>query len=182
MADIEYLDDSELVRAESLKGINYDDIEGGGSASPGEHLALIKKVKAQKHDWDAYTGVQAVVMFSIVDGPDKGKVAYDRIPMEHANEEEWKKNKRLLVAKRTGLMSREDKDTVNINWKLLEGKTVIIILEQGNDYKDKTSGLIKKGGVQMNTFKSYLDPAVAPAATGPAPSGAAASANAYNDI
>ena len=69
------------------------------------------------------------MLFTILEGPDKGKTAYDRIPFYHEKEEEWMKNKRLLVAKRTGLISRESKDTETINWKLLEGMKVIIAIE-----------------------------------------------------
>ena len=180
MADVDYLDDSELVGSEKLQGVNYDDIESGGRPSPGQHLAKIKKVKAQKQDWDKYTGKQVVVLFTIVDGPDKGKAAYDRIPLPHEQEEDWKKNKRLLVAKRAGFISREDKETVSINWKLLEGMTFLIELEP-NEYEDKKTGT-KKTSIQLNPFKSYLDPATATGATGTAPAGAAASSDKYGDI
>lgn len=180
MADIDYLDDSELMDSEKMQGVNFDDIESGGRPSPGQHLAKIKKVKAQKQDWDKYTGKQVVVLFTIVDGPDKGKVTYDRIPLHHEQEEDWKKNKRLLVAKRAGFISRESKETININWKLLEGMTFLIELEP-NEYVDKKTGLTKHN-IQLNQFKSYLDPTTATDATGAAPAGAAALKDAYNDI
>ncbi|MFA5382464.1 MAG: hypothetical protein WC356_04805 [Candidatus Micrarchaeia archaeon] len=162
MAEVEYLDDSLLNTSVSMKGVDYESIESGGQPSPGQHLAKIKKVKAQKQDWKDYTGAQAVILFTIIDGPDKGKSAYDRIPIEHEKEEDWKKNKRLLVAKRAGFISREDKATVNVNWKLLEGMTFLIELE-ANDYEDKVTKQIKHG-IQLNPFKSYLDPATYKAA------------------
>ena len=180
MADVEYLDDSELMDSEKLQGVNYDDIESGGRPSPGQHLARIKKVKAQKQDWDKYTGKQVVVLFTIVDGPDKGKTAYDRIPLHHEQEEDWKKNRRLLVAKRAGFISREDKETVNINWKLLEGMTFLIELEP-NEYVDKKTGLTKHN-IQLNPFKSYLDPAATGAATDAAPAGTGKPTQDYSDI
>jgi len=158
MADVEYLDDSELVCSQNMKGVNYDDIESGGSASVGRHVALIKRVKAQRKDYDTYTGIQAVLLFTIQEGDDKGKVAYDRIDLPHEAEEDWKKNKRLLVAKRCGLISREDKETVNINWKLLEGRVVMIELER-NEYPDKKNPGKTKVGININQFKSYTDPA-----------------------
>jgi hypothetical protein len=183
MAD-DYLDDSQLVTTPGIGGLKYDDIETGGSASIGEHLALIKKIKAQKKDWPNFTGVQAVVLFTILEGPDKGKTAYDRIPFYHEKEEEWMKTKRLLIAKRTGLISRESKDTETINFKLLEGMKVIIAIEE-NTYQDKTTKQMKTG-IGLNTFKSYRDPSLEPkvgaAQTGAATSGAGAAKDAYQDI
>jgi hypothetical protein len=182
MAEQEYMDDSLLNSSVSMKGVNYDDIDNGGRPSPGRHLARIKKVKAQKQDWEKYTGVQAVVMFVILEGEDKGKSAYDRIPLPHEMEEDWKKNKRLLVAKRAGFISREDKETVNVNWKLLEGMTFIIELEE-NEYEDKKSGK-KKTGIQLNPFKSYLDPASesATGSTGGQAATATKTAGKYDDV
>jgi hypothetical protein len=182
MADVDYLDDSELISSLPMEGVNYDDIENGGRPSPGQHLAKIKKVKAQKQDWDKYTGVQAVVLFTILEGEDKGKSAYDRIPLPHEMEEDWKKNKRLLVAKRAGFISRDSKETVEVNWKLLEGMTFFIELET-NEYEDKKTKQ-KKTGIQLNPFKSYLDPTSESAAgsTGGQAAASTKTTGKYDDI
>ena len=171
MADQEY-DDSLLNTGLDLDGVDWDGLETGGMVAEGQYLALIKKVRGQaknygvakagetlKEGTEVYTGAQAIVMLQITEGPEKGKTIYDRIDLPNKAEEDWKKKKRLLIAKRCGLISRDQKGTQEVSWKRLEGSTVIIVVEHYQYGKNK-----EKTGSQLNTFKSYRDPALEPEA------------------
>ena len=171
----DYADDETLVASPALVEVKFDDIDNE-DVSIGVHKALIKKVKSQKQNWDKYTGYQALVMFNILEGKDKGKTIYDRIPVTpHEEEPDWMMKKRLMIAKRTGLISRESKGTEPINWKHLEGMMVTIDVTP-NEYEKNGVKITKP---QVSQYKSYYP--VTESAGAP-PAGAAKSNDAYSDI
>ena len=174
MADVDY-DDSLLQTSENLAGVDWDGLETGGLVSQGEHLALVKKVGGYLHNFKDYTGPRAKVQLQIIEGPDKGKVLYDDISLPHPQESQGSQNRRILIGSRMGLIVKGSKDASKVNWKVLEGAKVMITVEHNvSKTNNKTYANV--------TFDGWHDPAAAPAATGSAPSGAAASPKAYDDI
>lgn len=180
MAEQEY-DDSLLDTTENMAGVDWDSVEGGGLAGEGKHLAIVKKVGGQMKNFgvgeskgNKYTGAQAVIMFQILEGSEKGKTVYERIALPHPEEEQWKVNKRLLVASRMGLVPKGSKDTIKVNWKVLEGRTVLITVEHYTYEKDGN----KKTGARL-TFDGWEDPANAAA---PPAAAAGQAAPTYADI
>lgn len=159
MAEQDY-DDSLLLSTENTDGVDWDGMEGGLPAE-GQHLAVVKKVGGQMKNFATYTSAQAVVQFQIIEGPDRGKTVYDRIALPHAMEEQWKQNKRLLVASRMGLIPKGSKGTHQINWKLLEGRNVLITVEH---YEYEKEGKKKKGS--SLSFDGWEDPGAAGAQQG----------------
>lgn len=175
MADQEY-DDSLLQTSENLAGVDWDGLETGGLASEGEHLSLVKKVGGYLHNFKDYTGPRAKVQLQIIEGPDKGKMVYDDITLPHPQESQGSQNRRILIGSRMGLIVKGTKDTSKVNWKALEGAQVLITVEHN---VSKTNG---KTYANVS-FDGWFNPPAAPVApAGAAPSGAAASAKAYDDI
>lgn len=179
MADVEY-DDSLLQTSENLANIDWDGLDTGGKLSVANtpHLCLVKKVGGYLHNFESYTGPRAKISLQVVGGPDKGKMQYDDISLPHPQESQGSQNRRVLIGSRMGLIAKGSKDASQVNWKVLEGRQVLITVED----KVSDSGKSKGKTFANVTFDGWQDPAAAPVATGPAPSGAAASANAYNDI
>ena len=179
MADITY-DDSLLDTSENLAKIDYDAIDSGGKLSVANtpHLCLVKKIGGYQHDFQDYTGPRAKVQLLVIEGPDKGKAQYDDITLPHPQESQGSQNRRVLIGIRMGLIVKGSKDTTKVNWKTLEGRQVLITVED----KVSESGKSKGKTFTNVTFDGWQDPAATPAATGAAPAGAAASANAYDDI
>ena len=173
MSEIEYSDDL-LLESENLANVDWDALDTGGKLSPANtpHLCLIKKVGGYLHNFEGYTGPRAKIQLQVIDGPDKGKTQFDDVNMPHPQENQWGQQRRVLIGSRMGLIQKGSKDISKINWKTLEGREVLITVEPS-----------KKDPKYINvTFDGWQDPAAAPAATGAAPAGAAASANAYDDI
>lgn len=152
MAETDY-DDKLLLSSENTDAVDWDGMEGGLPAE-GQHLAVVKKVGGQMKNFATYTSAQAVVQFQIIEGLDKGKTVYDRIALPHAMEEQWKQNKRLLVASRMGLIPKGSKGTHQLNWKILEGRQVLITVEH---YEYEKDGKKKKGA--SLSFDGWEDPA-----------------------
>jgi hypothetical protein len=176
MADIEY-DDGLLNTSENLAPIDWEGIEGGGKLSVANtpHLCLVKKIKGYTHNFENYTGPRAKVILLVIDGPDKGKMQHDDITLPHVQESQGSQNRRVLIGTRMGLIQKGSKEVKNVNWKILEGRQVLITVE------DKVSTKNNKTYANV-TFDGWQDPATAPAATGGALAGAATKPEAYNDI
>lgn len=178
MADIVY-DDSLLDTSENLATINWDDMEGGGKLSPANtpHLCLVKKIGGYQHDFQDYTGPRAKVSLQVIDGPDKGKTQYDDITLPHPQESQGSQNRRVLIGTRMGLIVKGSKDASKVNWKILEGRQVLITVEDTISKKNnKTYANV--------TFDGWQDPAVTPTpATGAiAPGGGGPAQDKYGDI
>ena len=154
MAEQDY-DDALLMTSENLAGVNWDQIESGGLVSAGQHLALIKKVGGYLHNFASYTGPRAKVQLQIVDGADKGKVAYDDITLPAPQESDGSRNRRLLIASRMGLIEKGSKDSTKVNWKALEGAQVLITVEHN---VSKTNGKTYSN----ISFDGWNDPTSAP--------------------
>lgn len=94
-----------------------------GLPSPGRHLVIIRTVKACLHNYPDYTVPRARLEMNIIEGPESGKTLIDGISLFHPLETEGRRNRRLRIALRLGLISKEDfgKEVVTINWKSLEG-------------------------------------------------------------
>ena len=177
MADVDY-DDALLQTSENLGNVDWDKIESTGKLSPGEHLCLVKKIGGYLHNFQDYTGPRAKIFLQVVEGPDKGKTQYDDITLPHPQEADGSRNRRVLIASRMGLITKGSKDTSKINWKTLEGRQVLITVED----KVSESGKSKGKTFANVTYDGWQDPAAAPAATGSATAGAAAASEKYGDI
>jgi hypothetical protein len=122
-------DDALLNTDESYAGTDWDNLETGGMASEGKHLATIVKVKGELHNFKDYTGPQAALQLKIKDSlvaDDIGRMVFDRINLPHHAEAQGNHNRRALIASRLGLIPHGTKDAHKINWKLLEGKDAVI--------------------------------------------------------
>ncbi|MDI6752816.1 MAG: hypothetical protein QME78_00290 [Thermodesulfobacteriota bacterium] len=173
MTEQEY-DDSLLKFSQPLAAIDWETLETGGLPAEGQHLATIMKVGGYMHNFKTYTGSRAKIQLQIKAGPDKGKMVYDDINQPHPQEAQGNVNRRVLIASRLGLISKGSKETVEINWKLLEGKDVLITVvhrKGTGDNANKTYANID--------FAGYEDPATAAAA--PSPAGSTTPAQ-YADI
>ncbi len=172
--EIDY-DDSLLQTSESLAAVDWDSIEGAGKLSPGQHLCLVKKVSGYIHNFQTYSGPRAKVMFTVIKGKDKGKTQYDDVTLPHPQEADGSRNRRLLIASRMGLITKGSKDTAQVNWQTLEGRQVLITVE------DNVS--TKTGKTYSNvTFDGWADPATAQAAETKGAEPGVASGGAYADI
>ena len=153
MSEIEYSDDL-LLANENLANVDWDSLDTGGKLSPANtpHLCLIKKVGGYLHNYELYTGPRAKIQLQVIEGPDKGKTQFDDINMPHPQENQWGQQRRVLIGSRMGLIQKGSKDTNKINWKLLEGRQVLITVEPS-----------KKDPKYINvTFDGWQDPAAAP--------------------
>ena len=175
---MEHENDDLLKTKEVLKDVNWDTLSTGEMVGEGRHLVKINKVTGESHNFKDYTGIQAVLQMVVQEGPDQGKTIFDRINLPHAQEAKGNQNRRVLIASRMGLIEKGTKDNVDINWKILEGMMAVVTV-------------IHKKGTGQNANKTYanveFDGYEGPetwnaAAAGPAPSGAAASKDAYSDI
>ena len=95
-----------------------------GLPGPGRHLVIIRSVKGYLHNFPEYTGPRARIEMEIIEGPETGKTLIDGIALPHPLETEGRIKRRLRIALRLGLMSKEDfgKKDFKINWKTLEGR------------------------------------------------------------
>ena len=179
MADIEYSDDL-LMASENLAAVDWDGIEGGGKLSPGTHLCLVKKIGGYLHNFKTYTGPRAKVFLQVIEGPDKGKTQYDDITLPHPMEADGSRNRRVLIGSRMGILQKGSKDTAQVNWKVLEGRQVLITVEDTVSEKNgKTYSNVKYDGWQDLAAKGV---AAGTGASGAAAGKGAASAEAYGDI
>ena len=175
---MEHENDDLLKTKEVLKDVNWDTLSTGEMVGEGRHLVKINKVTGESHNFKDYTGIQAVLQMVVQEGPDQGKTIFDRINLPHAQEAKGNQNRRVLIASRMGLIEKGTKENAEINWKILEGMMAVVTV-------------IHKKGTGQNANKTYanveFDGYEGPetwnaAAAGPAPSGAAASKDAYSDI
>lgn len=176
MASIEY-DDSLLQTSEAMGGVDWDTIETGGLVSEGKHLATIRKIGGYLHNFSTYTGPRAKVQFQIKEGPDKGKVLYDDITLPDPREADGSRNRRILIASRMGLIPRGSKETHQVNWKVLEGRDVLITVEHSDPNKDT-----KRRVFANVAFAGWEDPAAAAAAPPPHPGATTQVQDRYADI
>lgn len=163
MAEIDY-DDSLLNISQPCAGIDWDNIETGGTPSEGWHLAKVVKVGGYMHNFKTYTGPRAKVQLQIIEGGDKGKMVYDDINLPHPSEAPGNVNRRVLIASRLGLIPKGTKETIQVNFKLLEGRTarIKVIHKKGTgDNAGKTYANID--------FAGYQDPSVPVEGEGAAP-------------
>jgi hypothetical protein len=94
-----------------------------GIPHEGVHQVKIERVKALHKNFGDYAGIQARVWMKIIEGPETGKTLIDGIALPHPLETEGRIKRRLRIALRLGLLSKEDfgKKDFKINWKTLEG-------------------------------------------------------------
>jgi hypothetical protein len=150
MSEDQY-DDSLLMTSEYLGNIDWDGLEMGGIPAEGQHLAIIRKVQGKMVNFKDYSGPVAKVQLEILEGEDKGKKVFDSINMPTPGEKQGNQNRRILIASRMGLIPQGCKDTVNIEWKLLEGKKALITVvhKKGTgDKADKTYANIDFAGYE----------------------------------
>jgi hypothetical protein len=135
MAELDF-DDSLLTSQENLGAVDWDNVENFGVVTEGRHLATIKSVNGYMFNFKEYTGPRAKVKFVIKEGPDKGKFVYDDINLPHHQEKDGNVKRRALIASRMGLVQKGSKETVQVNWKVLEGRDVWITVEHSTGEKD----------------------------------------------
>jgi len=174
VAENEY-DDSLLQTSEAMGDVDWDNIETGGLAAEGKHLATIKKIGGYLHNFKDYTGPRAKVQFQIKEGKDKGKTVYDDITLPHPQESDGSRNRRILIASRLGLIPRGSKETHQVNWKVLENRDVLITVEHNRSQKNNK--------MYANVaFDGWEDPATGAAAPLAAAGAAAPAQDRYADI
>lgn len=131
-------DDSLLQASENLANVDYDNLDSYGLVSEGRHLVLIERVSGYLHNFKDYTCARAKLKMLILAGPDKGKYVFDDVNLPHPDEKQGNQNRRVLIATRLGLIAKGTKDTVNINWKDLEGKKGVVTVEHNTSTDEKT--------------------------------------------
>lgn len=132
----QHFDDALLVTQENLAVVDWDNLDAYGLPGEGEHLATIKKVVGYLHNFQHYSGPRAKVTFVIKEGPDKGKQVFDDINLPHPQEKEGNVKRRVLIASRMGLIQKGSKETTQLNWKVLEGRDVLITVVHVKGEKD----------------------------------------------
>jgi len=110
------------------KNLNHQDSFGipsprGGLIRAGRHLVKIISVKGQLHNFKEYTGPRALIEMEVLHGSDSGKIIIDKVRMPHSDETKGMLHRRVRIACRLGLIPWGIKETVQVNWKLLEGVT-----------------------------------------------------------
>jgi hypothetical protein len=108
--------------------LNHQDSVGipsprGGLIRAGRHLVKIISVKGQLHNFKEYTGPRALIEMEVLHGSDSGKIIIDKVRMPHSDETKGMLHRRVRIACRLGLIPWGIKETVQVNWKLLEGVT-----------------------------------------------------------
>jgi len=147
-------DDSLLATQESMAGVDWDNLESFGTPAEGQHLATIISVKGYMQNFANYTGPRAKVKFMIKEGADKGKFVYDDINLPHGQEKDGNVKRRALIASRMGLITKGTHETVQVNWKALEGRDVLITVEHAYSEKDGK----KKGPFANVSFSGWDAP------------------------
>lgn len=140
-------DDNLLMTSENLGSVNWDTIEMGQMVGAGKHLVKINKVAGELHNFEKYTGPQAVLQMVVQDSQNPenvGKMQFDRINLPHPSEAQGNQNRRVLIASRLGLIEKGAKDARQINWKILEGVLCVIEVEH-------------KSGTGKNAGKTYAN-------------------------
>jgi hypothetical protein len=92
-----------------------------GMPREGWHLVKIKGVKGELHNFKQYTGPRAVMEMEVLEGGDAGKTIIDRISLPHPMESQGKIQRRLRICYQLGLVSKGSSETVQLNFKSLEG-------------------------------------------------------------
>lgn len=87
----------------------------------GRHLVKIAKVFGYFHNSPDYVGSRARLMMKILEGADVGKTLIDNISLPHPEESKDMQLRRVRIAHRLGLIIWGTKETLHLNWKLLEG-------------------------------------------------------------
>lgn len=113
-----------------------------GPPGDGWHFVKIVNVKGYLYNFQEYTGPRAYLEMKILNGPDAGKMLKDKISLPHPEESEGRRIRRLRIKYQLGLISRDDKGTKTINWKLLEGKTCWVDVVH-NKYKGRVFPMVK---------------------------------------
>lgn len=88
---------------------------------PGRHLVKIISVEGYMHNFQDYFGPRARLKMKVLEGPDAGKFLFDNISMFHPKESKGMLQRRVRIAYRLGLVPWGNKETIQIDWKLLEG-------------------------------------------------------------
>lgn len=175
-AEIEF-DDRLLVTQENLAVVDWENIENFGIPGEGQHLATIKKLGGYMFNFANYTGPRAKVTFVIKEGADRGKTVYDDVNLPHPQEKEGNVKRRVLIASRMGLIPKGSKDVTQVNWKLLEGRDVLITVE----HKKGTGDNANKTYANI-TFDGWESPNAAAQGAALSPPAGAPPQDKYSDI
>lgn len=100
-----------------------DGQEGQSEADlrPGRHLVKISSVRGYMHNFQDYFGRRARLKMSVLESPDAGMTLFDNISLPHPKEPKGMQQRRVLIAHRLGLIPWGSKETIQVNWKLLDG-------------------------------------------------------------
>ena len=141
-------DNSLLATQESMAGVDWDNLESFGTPAEGQHLATIISVKGYMQNFANYTGPRAKGGRPFDEGADKGKFVYDDINLPHGQEKDGNVKRRALITSRMGLITKGTHETVQVNWKALEGRDVLITVEHA--YLKRTGR--RKAPLPMSRF------------------------------
>lgn len=136
--------------------ITEDDIanaESNGKLPPMKFLGTCESSTPSEAKMPDYTGYQAGLKWQVdevlecpvgtpatseIKDQYEGRFQFDNILLGHPQEADWAKNRRILVAKRCGLISGNEKIPRNAWSDLIIGAQAIITTEEKPDKKDST--------------------------------------------
>lgn len=114
-----------LEYSQTLKGKetyqDRGDASHGGPPGEGRHLVQIKQVRGYLHNFEEYRGPRARLRMEILEGPAARRPLFDNISLPHSKESQGMLQRRLRIACRLGLIPWGNKETIQVNWKHLEG-------------------------------------------------------------
>ena len=150
--------------------VTEEDISGAESmsrAAPGKYLCVCVESNAMKRQGEGYGYISANLKWQIlktyeirgeaIPAEDQDKyegIIWDDVRMEHAEEKEGWRKRRILIAKRTGLIDSTSDEITKEMWaKGIIGKQAVLTTED-REYDDQKTGQKKvvKGVV---TFSGY---------------------------
>lgn len=85
----------------------------------------------------------------------EGRFIWDSVNLEHHKEKDGFKKRRVLIAKRCGLISSTSQAITKDMWaKDIIGRQIVLVTKKQDDYIDKKSKLLKTGQVRV-AFDGY---------------------------
>jgi len=138
--------DDEEITADDIKNA-----ESGGRLPPMRFLGTCESSVPSEAKMSDYTGYQAGLKWIVdevlecpvgtkatdeIKDQFEGRFQFDNILLGHPKEEDWAKNRRILVAKRCGMISGNEKIPKNAWSDLIIGAQAIITTEEKESKKD----------------------------------------------
>jgi len=141
----------------------------GGRIPVGRWLCTVEKSTPRNADLKTYTSLCLAVNLQMqvdqaleVDGKKvegdagdayEGRFIWDDVLLEHPDEKDGMRNRRILIAKRFGLIVGDQPITKKMWSEDIVGKQIIIVTEKGKSYEDKF-GATQEGRIKVG-FSGY---------------------------